>query len=362
MTPATFFFTGFPGFIASELLPLVLGRSSDSRAVCLVQKQFATFAQFRVREIEKTQPSLSGRIQLVYGDITLPDLGLSDFDKRSVTQIFHLAAVYDLSVKRDLAMQVNVEGTKNVLAFARQCPNFECLQYVSTCYVSGRYVGVFTEEDLEKGQSFNNFYEESKYLAEVEVQKEMRRGLNAKIYRPSIVVGDSTTGATQKYDGPYYVIQWLLRQPRVAVMPMIGDPSKSVLNLVPRDFVVKAISYLSSRTDLQGSVFHLADPEAMTVDEVINAIGDATQKTVLRLPLSLGFAKSALNYIPGVFRLLKIPSSTVDYFVHPTLYATARTRRALEGSGLRFPAFSNYVDHLVEFMREHPEVGSSPMV
>ena len=44
----------------------------------------------------------------------------------------------------------------------------------------------------------------------------MDEGLPATIYRPAIVVGDSTTGETQKYDGPYVILRWLLRQPRVA--------------------------------------------------------------------------------------------------------------------------------------------------
>ena len=111
-------------------------------------------------------------------------------------------------------MRINVDGTRNVLDFAQEARNLRRLHYVSTCYVSGRTAGVFTEHDLEKGQSFNNYYEETKYLAEVEVQQRMRAGLPTTIYRPAIVVGDSRTGATQKYDGPYFVIRWLLRQPR----------------------------------------------------------------------------------------------------------------------------------------------------
>src|SRR6185295_13240080 len=106
---------------------------------------------------------------------------------------------------REVGMRVNVDGTRHVLDFAAAQPSLERLHYVSTCYVSGRYQGVFAESDLEKGQTFNNYYEETKYLAEVEVQRRMREGLPATIYRPSVVVGDSTSGATQKYDGPYFV-------------------------------------------------------------------------------------------------------------------------------------------------------------
>jgi thioester reductase-like protein len=67
------------------------------------------------------------------------------------------------------------------------------VHYVSTCYVSGRWQGLFDETDLARHpqQSFNNFYEETKFLAEVEVQRRMRDDkLPVTIYRPAVVVGD----------------------------------------------------------------------------------------------------------------------------------------------------------------------------
>src|SRR5690606_11041620 len=129
----------------------------------------------------------------------------------------HLAAVYDLEVVRELGMRVNVDGTRHVVAFCQACPDLERLQYVSTCYVSGRWPGIFRETDLIKGQRFNNFYEETKYLAEVIVAEAMQDGMPATIYRPSVVGGASATGATQKYDGPYFILRWLLKQGRIAV-------------------------------------------------------------------------------------------------------------------------------------------------
>ena len=58
--------------------------------------------------------------------------------------------------------------------------------------VAGQWCGLFTEGDLERTprQAFNNHYEESKFLAEVEVQRRMREGLPVTIYRPAVVVGD----------------------------------------------------------------------------------------------------------------------------------------------------------------------------
>ena len=82
--------------------------------------------------------------------------------------------------------------------------------------MSGRYDGVFRETDLDVGQSFNNFCEETKFLAEAEVRT---RSLPVTIYRPSVVVGNSKTGEAQKFDGPYFVIQWVVRQPGIAILP-----------------------------------------------------------------------------------------------------------------------------------------------
>ena len=355
---AVIFFTGFPGFLGSELLPRVLERAEGDHAVCLVQPKFHALAQERARDIETAHPSLQGRVILVEGDLTRP---LDGVDASNIREIYHLAAVYDLSVRRELGMSVNVDGTKNVLDLAERAARLERLHYVSTCYVSGRYAGVFLEDDLEKGQQFNNFYEETKYLAEVEVRRRMSR-IPATVYRPSVVVGDSVRGTTQKFDGPYFVMQWLMRQPRIAVLPVVGRPSQYTFNVVPRDFVIGALAYLSGLRDNAGRTYALADPHPLTVDETIDTMAKATGRTVLRVPLTKALAKGALQYVPGVYRLMRIPPAAVDYFVHPTTYDTAHATADLAGSGLAAPSLRSYAPRLVEFVRAHPEIGSAAMV
>lgn len=352
----TIFFTGFPGFLGSELLPRVLSRGDDV-AVCLVQPKFRAMANERMRDIETAHPRLANRIRLVDGDLTQP----LEIDGSDVREIYHLAAVYDLTVPRDIGMRVNVTGTTRVLDLAERAPRLERLHYVSTCYVSGRYDGVFSEDDLEKGQWFNNFYEETKHLAEVEVRKRMSR-IPTTIYRPSVVVGDSATGATQKFDGPYFVMQWLMRQPKIAVLPVVGRPSRYRFNVVPRDFIIAAMTYLSGLKKNAGATYALADPNPLTVDETIDTIARATGRTVVRVPLTKAIAKGALRYVPGVYRLMRIPPGAVDYFVHPTTYDTTRATADLAGSGIRAPGLREYAQTLVDFARKHPEIGSAAMV
>ena len=359
----TIVFTGFPGFLGSELLPRILAREPAASAVCVVQRRFAALARERLAMLETRDASLRGRVRLAEGDITDANLGLRDADalKARVTSIYHLAALYDLSVARDVAMRVNVHGTERVLHFAAQCRQLERLHYVSTCYVSGRHRGVFHESDLDVGQVFNNHYEETKYLAEVAVRRMMRAGMPATIYRPSIVVGDSVTGETQKYDGPYFALQWLLRQKRLAVMPVIGRPGDTEFNVVPRDFVIDAITWLSGLPRSRGATYALADPQPLTVDEILRTMAEFTERTMVRIPLPLGMAKWSIERMPGVYELLRIPSSAVDYFVHPTRYDTSAAAAALSGSGITCPRFADYAPALVRFMRANPGVGSAAM-
>lgn len=323
-----------------------------------------SLAEARLAELALAVPGLASRVELVEGDITRPRLGLSGESlARAVeaTAIWHLAAVYDLSVPREMGLAVNLEGTRNVLEFAANCAGLQRVHYVSTCYVSGRYAGIFGEEDLEKGQTFNNHYEETKYLAEVEVRNAMREGLPATVYRPSIVVGDSRTGETQKYDGPYYIIRWILKQPGTALVPSMGDPSATRVNLVPRDFVIDAITHLSALPHAVGRTYQLADPDPLTVSDLMDVLAHATGKRLRTVRVPAGAARWAIDRVPGVGRLLGIPSAAIDYFVHPTHYTVFQARADLAGGDVIVPPFPTYAIRLVDYVKKHPEIGSRAM-
>jgi thioester reductase-like protein len=366
MTDAgTIFVTGFPGFLGSRLLPRILARAPEARAACLVQPKFEGVAKSRLAELEALDPALAGRVDLVEGDLTAPGLGMEGGGARlagAVGEIWHLAAVYDLSVPRHVGMRVNVEGTRNVLRFAADCPDLRHHHYVSTCYVSGRHCGPFRETDLDVGQSFNNFYEETKFLAEVEVAEARAGGMPTTVYRPSIVVGDSHTGDTQKFDGPYFLLQWLVRQPGRALVPLVGDPTMVRFNMVPSDFVLDAITHLSHRPGATGLTYQLADPHPLTVSDLLDEMCRATGKRGIRIPLPRRLTTWALANIGPLQRFVGIPASAVEYFVHPTHYDTTQTQRDLEGSGVVCPPVADYLPTLVRFMQAHHDANLGAMV
>lgn len=355
-------FTGFPGFLGSALLPLVLARRPGQRAVCLVQEHFRSQAQEKLDELTLAHPEIDGRVDLVVGDITQPGLGLDPGIIANLSEVFHLAAVYDLAVSEELAHAVNVTGTQNVVAVCQQAPDFQRLQYVSTCYVSGTHHGVYTEADLDTGQSFANHYEHTKFEAEQIVRQAMADGLPATVYRPGIVVGDSKTGDTQKYDGPYFVLQFLMKQPGGhVVVPQVADPDRIQFSVVPRDFVVEAIDELSIMPDAVGKTYALTDPDAPTVRVMIDEFCELLGKSPhwVRVPLRL---TTALVGLPGMEHILGFPQEALPYFAHPTIYDTTDATRDLARVDLACPAFTDYAPAMVAFVKAHPDVSSAAMV
>ena len=353
------FLTGFPGFLGSALVERLLDRTDS--VDCLIQSRYRETAEQRASEIAGND--WCERIELHEGDITEPDLGLDAGARGEIqdrtTETFHLAAVYDLGVSREVAEAVNVTGTEHVLDFVEQCATAR-LQYVSTCYVSGRYDGVFGEDDLDVGQAFNNHYEATKFEAERRVQKRMDE-TETTVYRPAIVVGDSRTGETEKYDGPYGILRFLLRQPGHAVLPRMAGASDREVNLVPRDFVIDAIEYLSSQDSSVGQVYQLCDPHPPTVAGTMRLFADATDRRVHSVPLPQRLVEGGLRWLPGAERVTGVDPDTVPYFTHPTRYVCPNTRRDLAGTDIECPPLSSYVDTLVSYLRANPDLRTGAM-
>jgi len=349
-----FLFTGFPGFIGARLLPRLLELRPDSVFRLLVQPKFEGAARESVAEIERDHPSARGRLSLLLGDITEERLGLSVGAVRTLqaelTGAYHLAAVYDLAVTREAGMKVNVAGTRNVLDVLAGCSALERLHYVSTVYVSGTAVGVYRESDLDVGQSFKNFYEETKFVAEKLV---VECGVPQVTYRPAIVVGDSRTGETAKFDGPYFVLSAMERMPSPGVFLKVGS-GRHTVNLVPVDFVVEALARLSTADAAPGRCYHLTDPKPLAVIEVAELFARALGKRFIYAPVPLAAAR--LLFDPAaVQRFFGMPKQSLDYFDHPCTYDSTQATAALAGLGVSCPRFADYVQRLVGFYRERKD-------
>ena len=351
----TIFMTGFPGFIAGRLVERLA--KADTQFFLLVQKTFVEKAMRDIEEISRKTSTPLENFALVEGDITQKNLGINETDSevvfREATDVYHLAAIYDLAVEKDLAYLVNVEGTKKVNEFIKNVSNLRRYNYVSTCYVSGRRTGVIYETELEHDAGFRNFYEETKYFAEVEVEK-LKTKFPVTIYRPAVVVGDSKTGETAKYDGVYYLINYLKKFPELFRFVNVGNENVK-LNLVPVDFVVEGIAALAKDERALGKTIALADPNPLTTQELFDAIAEAltAKKSVIKPPPQLVEKTLMLPFSPIMSGL---PRSGVPYFFVPQTYDTSVASELLEAHGVFCPNFRSYVKNLLNFVNEHPRL------
>lgn len=351
----TIFLTGFPGFIAERLVERLA--RPDVQFFLLVQQQFVKKAMQAVEKIAESTATPLENFALIEGDITLPNLGISveDFEttREETTDVFHLAAVYDLAVAKDVAYRVNLDGTKTVNEFTRSLSNLNRYNYVSTCYVAGNRKGAILETDLEHNAGFRNYYEETKYLAEMEVEK-LKSFLPVTIFRPSVVVGDSQTGETAKYDGIYYLIHYLLKSPGLLRLVNVGNKDVR-LNLVPVDFVVEGIAALSNDENAVGKTIALADPEPLTTAELFDAIAKelSGKRSSWAPPPKLVEWSLLLPFSPLITGL---PHSGVPYFFLSQAYDTRVERQLLKPYGIGYPNFRDYVGNLIEFVKQHPKL------
>ena len=352
----TIFLTGFPGFIAGRLVEK-LAANRNARFFLLVQSAFVERAMNEIERIAAQTSLPLDNFYIFEGDITRKNLGLSaedlTFVKAEATDVFHLAAVYDLGVARDLALRVNVEGTKNVNKLVASIQNLNRYNYVSTCYVAGKRTGEIFETELEHAAGFRNFYEETKYLAEISVEK-LKADFPVTIYRPAVVVGDSQTGETVKYDGIYALILFLRKFPPLTTLVNIGN-DRVRLNLVPVDFVVEAIAALSQDEKAVGQTVQIADSAPLTTGELFDTVSQnlVNRRSAFSFPSALVEKSLLLPVTPAISGL---PHSGVPYFFLEQLYRTEISAELLSPHNVVCPPFESYAKNLLAFVENNPKL------
>jgi thioester reductase-like protein len=351
----TVFITGFPGFIAGRLVERLA--MEGAHLLLLVQPSLVERARQDIARIVNERGVSANNFRIFPGDITAENLGMSLSELQTVraetTTIFHLAALYDLAVARDLGIRINVGGTRHVNNFARSLRHLRRYHYVSTCYVAGRRKGVILETELKHEAGFRNYYEESKHLAELEVEA-LKSEVPVTIHRPAVVCGDSQTGETAKYDGIYYLIHYLLRMPRFVSLLNIGNRKVS-LNLVPVDFVIEAMTALAQDERSVGKTLQLADPDPLTTHELFNEIARKINQRGSRITLPAPLVQFSLSLPPSP-AITGLPHHAVPYFFLKQTYDTRQSKELLDAHGVHCPPFPSYVSTIVDFAARHPQL------
>lgn len=347
-----YFFTGFPGFICNQLIREVMQKNNlEGRVYVLVLPQMVKKAESEREIILKELGMARGGFQIIQGDITKPLLGIRKEDQaelaENVTHVFHLAAIYDLAVPQEIAYKVNVNGTENVSEWAKSLRSIQRFTYFSTAYVAGTREGVLYENELIPPPTFKNYYEETKYHAELIVE-ELKKELPVTIIRPGIVKGHSKTGETIKFDGPYFFLNFLDRLRFLPVIPRLGKNSGAVINLVPIDYIIQATAYLSFLEKGAGKTYHLTDPKPYLVSEIYEMFMKELLKKEPKGTLPLSAARLTLS-LKQVRKYLGVEKEALDYFTWMGKFDCTQAQEDLRESGIICPDFKEGVPAMVDF-------------
>src|SRR3954471_19876249 len=353
--------TGATGFVGREVLTRYLERS-DRTVYALVRADDAVAADERLRdglrEATGTDVADSDHLVAVPGDVQEPGLGIDTGDRNAlaadVSDVIHSAASVSFSLPLDESRAINVDGTRNVVAFAQQCADsggLHRLCYVSTAYVAGTHEGEFGEDDLAVGQEFRNAYEQSKYEAE-RFLRSRARDLPVQIVRPSIVVGERGSGWTSSFNVLYAPLKAFVK----GGLPALPGEARAPVDVVPVDYVADAIYELSSAPgDADNRTFHLvAGRDATTVQRLVDLAAGTLQRRAPRLLKPAGY-RALLH--PLLVRLasgrgkrgLRQMETFFPYMSARVVYSDRVTRRRLKPTGIEPGSVEGYLDRLIGF-------------
>jgi NAD(P)-dependent dehydrogenase (short-subunit alcohol dehydrogenase family) len=353
--------TGATGLIGRQFTQLLLAQEDTEHVHLLVRGS----SRDRLATLVHTWPHPE-KVTLLTGDLSADRLGIDDQTREElrgkIDHLVHLAALYDIAADDETSIRANVDGTRKVIELAADV-RAGCLHHVSSVAVAGDHEGVFTEDMFDVGQRLPTAYHRTKFEAERLVRQQ--HDVPWRVYRPAVVVGHSETGEMDKVDGPYYLFTAIDKLNRVPNVPLVG-PDLGGTNIVPVDYVAKALLALVRKPNLDGCAFHLVSPKPQSVVSVYNAFARAAGAPTINVQLDERVSKGILRlaklteHVPGVSLVrdgflarLGIPPVLLETLSFPSVFASAATRKELASSGVEVPRLETYADVLWRYWREH---------
>lgn len=274
--------TGATGFLGAHILDNLM-KNEDGKIYCLVRSRDQDDRRGRLCETlnyyfgDTYDNEIGKRIIPIIGNVE--QIGLSDNIPYDVQTVIHTAATVKHYGSYDYFRNVNVQGTENVVAYAKMCG--AKLIHISTISVSGNSFADefevyrsakeknFDETSLYIGQPLENVYIHSKFEAEIAVLNAVLEGLDAKIVR----VGNLTNRQSDfKFQPNYRENAFLTRVKAVLDLGMFPDyllPLYSEFS--PIDTTADGIVKIAQYADKQ-NVFHLNNNKPIYFDKLLDVL------------------------------------------------------------------------------------------
>ncbi len=348
--------TGATGFLGMEVMARLL-EAGERDVLALVRADDDAAAQTRLEgvmaKLWRDPSPYRGRARAVAGDVTSPGLGIAPDARAALAAeagaVLHCAASISFDLPLDEARVINVDGTREMIAFGREAKaagGLERFVHVSTAYVAGTTVGTFRETELDSGQGFRNTYEQTKWEAEHAVVE--AEDLSPAIARPSIVMGEASSGWTPAFN----VLYWPIRAFSRGLFDVVPAHPERHVDVVPVDYVADALVHLLD-AGVTGVLNLTAGPEAATVDELIGlsaAAFDRPRPPVVP-PGSAGTGSAHVDDQAAVY---------FPYFDMEVVFDDARARALLGPAGIRCPRLSKYFPTLMDYA-QRTRWGKTPL-
>jgi dihydroflavonol-4-reductase len=241
---------------------------------------------------EDTAPLQGLDLERVEGDVLDPES--LDRALQGIDRVYHLAGIISIMPGRSrLVWQVNVEGTRNVLAAARRA-GVRRLVYTSSIHAIARAPhGVPIDESLgfDPGNPYGE-YDRSKAAASLEVQKAAAEGLDAVIVCPTGVIGPYDFRGSE-----------------------MGEVLRGAAEARPMFYVEGAYDFVDVRDVADGLIAaeargragesYLLAGHRITVREIIAGVRAATGRAFASIRIPLGLARLASRVTPLYYRLTR---------------------------------------------------------
>lgn len=360
-----YFVTGATGTVGSALVPLLLEDPANEVRVLLRAGGQAEL-QDRLERLHAFwghgwEADARRRVLAVAGDVEQPAFGLAEETyaqvQRDCSHIIHCAGKVRMNLPLEDARSAAVASARNVVALARACPRLEKIEFVSTVGVGGRMSGTVPESWIDTPRTFHNTYEQSKAEAEDLIRAEVERGLPLTVHRPSMVVGEASSGKVIHFQIFYYLCEFLSGGRTRGFTPALGEAR---LDIIPADYVGRALAWASTAPDTIGRILHLCSgpDEAIPLVDLQRQVRAVWQARGIALPalhpLPPRLLRAALPLLrsltpPPARRALNALPVFLDYLADTQAFSNQATRRLLEAAGIVAPSPRAYLDRLFDY-------------